>query len=355
MRRVSPIAEAIFKLILVLLVFIIVDVILLMIWTFVDPYEPKFLLVDNADLVGAWYCTSNNLRLWLTLQLVLLSGMIVFGIMVIYQTWTWSNENVVLETRWVLIALYNIVLVMVSLSPFLSSTALSDESVAIVMGIGIDFSALGIIFAVLLPRVIKNIQGSTSAKDSGAANNPISSTHGQKEHTHTLEISPPHNLGKYSTTEKPGPGYESPTDSPALVPQKSTLHQSISDESLRGIEMQRLCPNPSISASSINNQTEFRLAPSSPSITPLNSGGFVPILENSGSEGEKEYSFEKKEYESEKKEYDFEKKEYDFESRGMSRLEGPENTDPLEPTLDPLVSNPDESAHSPIFNPFTAL
>jgi len=165
LRQIAPISHAILKLIFALSVFVFVDIAILIIWTASDPYTNQFLATSQLDLVGEWSCHSQYTAVWMSLQTVLLLGMITFGIIVIYQTWTFSKQVVVNETRWVLIALYDIVLVIALCIPVLAFSPLDDSTLSILMGIAIDFSALGIVFAVLLPRVVKNLlYGST--KDS---------------------------------------------------------------------------------------------------------------------------------------------------------------------------------------------
>jgi len=314
-RSLNPIANAILKLVYALLTFVVADIVLLSIWSLVDPYHAEFIVVSDADLIGSWKCSSLYLGAWLGLQILLLSGMIIFGIMVIYQTWTFSNQNVVLETRWVLMALYNVVLVVVSMTPLFTLSSLDDETLSIVMGVMIDFSALGIIFAVLLPRVVKNLlYGSSSGpKGSGGTTNqnPISSTHGNKEPTHD------------TATDKPDPG----------------LQPARSDESLHGFDhvMEALTSHPTIALeptpcipeineSNEHNESNVEL---SALVTPSNkSRGITPILDQSS------HGFE------------CDENQQRFDGRGMNRLEGPENESDGLTVEDPLQG-------SPIFNPFT--
>jgi len=320
-RSLNPIANAILKLVYALVSFVFIDIVILSIWSVVDPYHAEFIVVSDADRIGSWQCYSLHLGVWLGLQILLLSGMIIFGITVIYQTWTFSNQNVVLETRWVLMALYNIVLVVVSTTPLLTLSPLDDETLSIVMGVMIDFSALGIIFAVLLPRVVKNLlYGSSSGpKGSGGTTNqnPISST-GNKEPHETAHHS------KFSTTDKPDP-----------------CHQPVrSDDSLHGFDhvMEALTsqptialePTPCIPELNESNDTESTVELSA-LVSPSNKSGCItPILEQS-SQG----------FESD------ENQQSRFNGRGMTRLEGPEND-----SSDGLTVE-DPSQGSPIFNPFT--
>jgi len=289
--------------------------------------------VDDTALLGLWQCHSDQTAIWMSFQILLLSGMIIFGIVVIYQTWTFSNQNVVLETRWVLIALYNIILVLVSAIPYLTLGNLNDLSLSVVMGVSVDFSALGIIFAVLLPRVIKNLlYGSSSGSHHSDGKQP--STQNGKDSKETPETGhtkvkgqAPYN-SKFSTTDRNSPG----------------LHPVRSDESMHGIVLEPLCVTADTNAGTMDNGVEMSSLPVSPSGDNLN----VPtILEQSTREllDESEHQPQILNLTA---------------LRGMARLEGPENDATEEPTImieqapeaiDETID--DASQGSPIFNPFT--
>jgi len=59
----------------------------------------------------------------------------------------------VVETKWVFLALYNIVLNLVTVGPFLFYTNFDDDYLAFCIVVSIDFSGGGIVLAVLAPRL----------------------------------------------------------------------------------------------------------------------------------------------------------------------------------------------------------
>jgi len=302
-RQLKPVANAILKLVYALVTFVVVDIILLTIWSSVDPYSPEFVVVDDTALLGLWQCHSDRTAVWMSFQILLLSGMIIFGIVVIYQTWTFSNQNVVLETRWVLMALYNIILVLVSSIPFLTLSNLNDSTLSKAMGVAIDLSALGIIFAVLLPRVVKNLLYGSSSGSHHSDGKPASTQTGKdsKETSDKFKGKAPYN-SKFSTTEP-------------------------------------LCVTADTNAGTMDNSIEMSCLPVSPS---ANTFPVPTILEQSTREllAEAEHQPQTLNLTG---------------LRGTSRLEGPENDATEVPTIMIEVVNEtiDASQGSPIFNPFT--
>jgi len=93
------------------------------------------------------------------LESLFILALLVWGVIVVYQTWTFSSgKSINLETKWVLIAFYNVILNLVFLAPLLFLGMLNDLHISLIMAISIDFSGGGIILAVLLPRLIKIFQ-----------------------------------------------------------------------------------------------------------------------------------------------------------------------------------------------------
>jgi len=90
----------------------------------------------------------------------------LFGVYVIYQTWTFQRQALLAETRWVLLALYNVILTLCVIAPLCALVNLSDAVLSLIATIGIDVSGGGIIAAVLLPRVISKLELSETSKHS---------------------------------------------------------------------------------------------------------------------------------------------------------------------------------------------
>jgi len=138
----------------------LVNFIILIVWSAIDPYSPLFILDSDpllqVNLTGRWACKSNNLVTWMVAESMFYLVLLIWGVFVIYQTWALSSKRGLnLETKWVLIAFYNFILNLAFLGPIFAIGKLSDASLALVMAVSIDFSGGGVILAVLLPRLLK--------------------------------------------------------------------------------------------------------------------------------------------------------------------------------------------------------
>jgi len=162
---------------------IIVDFILLLSWTIADPYTAQLQILDDDRLLGKWACTSNHIAVWVSLQAVFLGIILLWGVFVIYETWAFQRKSVILETKWVLMALYNVVLNGAILIPFLSFISTGDDDIALAVIISVDFSAGGILLAALGPSLFSHY----FSPSKGSKSNEVRSKSGS--HSDRLEIS----------------------------------------------------------------------------------------------------------------------------------------------------------------------
>eukprot|EP00456_Euglypha_rotunda_P038381 TRINITY_DN2950_c0_g1_i14.p1 TRINITY_DN2950_c0_g1~~TRINITY_DN2950_c0_g1_i14.p1 ORF type:complete len:808 (-),score=63.28 TRINITY_DN2950_c0_g1_i14:339-2456(-) len=153
---------------------IFTNFLLLVIWSAVDPFRAHFHISDEVQLTGYWSCTCNNMIPWLTLELIFFLSVLCFGVYVIYNTWSFQRRALLTETRWVLLALYNVILNIFALIPMLSFVDLNDRTLSLIVMVSIDLSAGSIVCAVLLPRVLENFKFSKSSRNGTTAHMPSS-------------------------------------------------------------------------------------------------------------------------------------------------------------------------------------
>jgi len=144
------------------------NLIILTIWSAADPLSPSFVVVDEEALTGYYTCTSHHMLTWTLLELMFFLSLLLFGIYVIYNTWSFQRQTLLVETRWVLLALYNVVLNIVAVLPILVLTNITEKVLALILVASIDMSGASIICAVLLPRILQKLDSSKS--EGGTAN-----------------------------------------------------------------------------------------------------------------------------------------------------------------------------------------
>lgn len=97
--------------------------------------------------------------------------LLLWGLYVVYATW---NAKRVLESRWLLIATYNLCLLMFLIIPFIFLVKIrNDNELFYLAVVPINFGATSTIFSVCMPviikRVIKKIKDSWSSSRSGGS------------------------------------------------------------------------------------------------------------------------------------------------------------------------------------------
>jgi len=160
---------------------ILTNIFILMIWSIVDPFSAKFIVTNEVELEGYYTCSCNHAAPWLTLELLFFLFLLCFGIYVIYNTWSFQRQALLKETRWVLLALYNVVLNIFTVVPILAVTTINERAISLIVVFSIDLSATSIIAAVLLPRVIQKLEyshsgskGSSGKSADGSIRSPVS-------------------------------------------------------------------------------------------------------------------------------------------------------------------------------------
>ena len=68
------------------------QVIILAVWSGVDPYSKNLFILDQVDLTTDINCKSNNLKVWVSLLFAHFGIQIIFSMIVIYVTWSINNR-----------------------------------------------------------------------------------------------------------------------------------------------------------------------------------------------------------------------------------------------------------------------
>jgi hypothetical protein len=112
--------NSISKLALTLSTIFLFNLTLLILWTVLDPYNATLVPTDGLDFEAKLHCYSSHTYIWMGVQCLSIFLIVMWGLFVIYQTWSFHQKTMVREVRWVLLALYNIVLNFAAVLPLLS-------------------------------------------------------------------------------------------------------------------------------------------------------------------------------------------------------------------------------------------
>jgi len=132
----------------------LLDLILLIFWTTFDTWTATLVPTDPLNFEAKWHCYSHKTYIWMSVQTLGIFAILLWGLFVIYQTWSFHQKSMLRETRWVLLTLYNVVLNFAVLLPLLSLGGWDDDQQTVGVVMSLEFSAGGIILANLLPKAL---------------------------------------------------------------------------------------------------------------------------------------------------------------------------------------------------------
>jgi len=137
---------------------VLINFSILLLWTLSDPYQAYFQETNTLTGTGLWTCTSDYLMLWALLELIWMCLLLLWGVRVLYQTWTFYHRVAVSETKFILAALYNVIISAAILTPFFAWSNSTDDAIALASVIAIDFCTSGIAFATFGPKVWEKVK-----------------------------------------------------------------------------------------------------------------------------------------------------------------------------------------------------
>lgn len=85
-------------------VILVIQLVLLIIWTAVDRFSSYTHFLNSIDLTARYSCHSDHPLVWLLLELGFFLALLSWGIYVVYSTWSGKAS---IDSRWTLIAVYN--------------------------------------------------------------------------------------------------------------------------------------------------------------------------------------------------------------------------------------------------------
>lgn len=124
-----------------IMVVLLVQTILLVLWSSLDTWVAQRIVVDKIELIEEWACVSsrNQITSWLIVEIVYFLALCIFGIFVVYRTWEMKYS--VTESKWLLISIYNVILTLALIIPLIALLKPDDDGLFYFAGIAITFLA----------------------------------------------------------------------------------------------------------------------------------------------------------------------------------------------------------------------
>ena len=131
---------------------VLLQLLLLIVWTAVDPFQRIVVSVSDLDITTTQQCSCSVPWVWL-LEIALFSVVLLWGVVATYSTWQLKEE--VGESKWNLILVYNVIVVVSVSIPVIVTLSPSEEAVALVAGFCTWAAASSTSLFVLMPHLLR--------------------------------------------------------------------------------------------------------------------------------------------------------------------------------------------------------
>lgn len=134
-----------------------------------DTWESHKVFVDSLNLKFEYECKSKHMPIWMGLEVALFALILLWGLLVVYSTW--KVKESIHESRWLLLSIYNLVVVLAILIPLFSTLNVTDNTMYYISGLfssqnsksqvpAICFATTNLVFSVFIPVVAKKFYSS---------------------------------------------------------------------------------------------------------------------------------------------------------------------------------------------------
>jgi len=110
-------------------ILLVVQVLILLFFTIFSYIQGTFVFTQPTALIGEYQCQGDHLYLFLIIQAIIYGVMLLWGSVMVYRTWDMSDS--LTESRWILITVYNVLIVMIIVIALTATGVInSEDSVA---------------------------------------------------------------------------------------------------------------------------------------------------------------------------------------------------------------------------------
>jgi len=142
-----------------------VQIVILILWSAIDHYRVVEFVYDALELQDDLQCNCDHLAVWLGLLVAHIGVLIVWSMFVIYLTWSINNQ--VGSSRWLVMSVYNILLSLLVIIPLMFRGNNDDRELSIVIGFGLLFIMISTALSIYIPKVLRAIKKARASASSG--------------------------------------------------------------------------------------------------------------------------------------------------------------------------------------------
>ena len=108
---------------------ILIQLIIMLCWTEIDPYSSSKRSEDNLNQIFSWECRSEDSWIWFGLEIAFFAIMISFMMITVYFVWKFSAD--LPGHKYTVMSIYNLVMIFIVLAILYTTTIEGDDEVAI--------------------------------------------------------------------------------------------------------------------------------------------------------------------------------------------------------------------------------
>uniref|UniRef100_A0A6B2L020 G-protein coupled receptors family 3 profile domain-containing protein n=1 Tax=Arcella intermedia TaxID=1963864 RepID=A0A6B2L020_9EUKA len=140
--------------------FLLIQIVLLVVWTVVDPYISVVQVTNQVDYVGSYACDSTYLSTWLIIECIFFLILLIFGLYCVVYTW----KILTTKSRWLLMCIYNSVIVFAICIVYFTLKVPNDSEIYNIITIFVLVITVGFDAAVFVPKLAESNYSLSSFK-----------------------------------------------------------------------------------------------------------------------------------------------------------------------------------------------
>jgi len=145
----------------------VLQVAILIAWSVSDPLDAELSTIDDIERTASWVCKSDSVWLWIGIEIGFFMILLFYGLFVVFRTWDAKARFA--DSKWVLMAIYNMIIILAAMIPLFVILEIKDDNLYILATVAIDFTVSTTLLAVYMPkagakleRVVQRLRGRSS-------------------------------------------------------------------------------------------------------------------------------------------------------------------------------------------------
>lgn len=130
-----------------------VQLVLLIIWTSVDPWTSTHNQIDTLRSTYTYICSSKRNWIWFGLEIGFFASLLIFGLYVVYRSW--DMKHLIIESKYLAVTVYNALVIMIIVIILFATLPSTDQLVFYVSVPAVGFLTCFSITVFIGPKLLR--------------------------------------------------------------------------------------------------------------------------------------------------------------------------------------------------------